>query len=431
MLIRFEQQFYVLKSIKIRLFPKYENIEPNLSKGICKKTEQKTDVMSRLSPFDDILVVDFTHVLAGPACSYYLGLLGARIIKIESDQKGDGIRFRGGTDKQAATEGMSTAYLTQGAGKQALALDLTTARGREIMERLLSKADVFVENHLPETMKRLNLDEQTVTALHPHLIYCSLTGYGRGDAQGNVPAYDVNIQAASGLMDMTGTAETGPTRTGAPILDYSTALSAAFAVSSALFQRGRTGQGSFIDVSMLETALTLMSSTVTDYLKTGNEPKRRGNLANSRSPGAGNFPCQRGIISLGVNEEQHFRNLAKALSREDWLRDPRYADRQQRQAHIDQFVSELEAELIKYDAAEVEVVLQQHGVPAARVRTMKECLDSEQIAQRNYIHSDPVTGLKTPGLPFRIDGEAFIPSSPAPRHGEDTDDIIKWLYGEN
>jgi len=387
--------------------------------------------MSKNRPFENILIVDFTHVLAGPACAYYLGLLGARIIKVESERRGDGIRYRGGTDKQAAATGMSTAYLTQGAGKEAVAIDLSTDNGREVMALLLSKADIFIENHLPETMKQLNLDEPTVTSHYPHLIYCSLTGYGRGDAQGNVPAYDVNIQAASGLMDMTGTAETGPTRTGAPILDYSTALSAAFAISSALFQRDRTGKGCFIDVSMLETALTLMSSSVTDYFKTGNEPKRRGNLANSRSPGAGNFPCLRGMISLGVNEEQHFHNLAKALDREDWLLDPRFADRQQRQVHVDQFVSELEAELIKYDAADVEVMLHKQGVPAARVRTMKECLDSKQIAQRNYIHSDPVTGLKTPGLPFQIDGETFTPSCPAPRHDEDTETIINWLFGEN
>ena len=387
--------------------------------------------MSKNRPFENILIVDFTHVLAGPACAYYFGLLGARIIKVESEQRGDGIRYRGGTDKQAAAAGMSTAYLTQGAGKEAVAIDLSTDNGREVMALLLSKADIFIENHLPETMKQLNLDEQTVTAHYPHLIYCSLTGYGRGDAQGNVPAYDVNIQAASGLMDMTGTAETGPTRTGAPILDYSTGLSAAFAISSALFQRDRTGKGCFIDVSMLETALTLMSSSVTDYFKTGNEPKRRGNFANSRSPGAGNFPCLRGMISLGVNEEQHFHNLAKALGREDWLLDPRFADRQQRQTHVDQFVSELEVELIKYDAADVEVMLQKQGVPAARVRTMKECLNSEQIAQRNYIHSDPVTGLKTPGLPFQIDGETFTPSCPAPRHDEDTETIINWLFGEN
>ena len=387
--------------------------------------------MSRISPFQNILIVDFTHVLAGPACSYYLGMLGARVIKVESEQRGDGIRYRGGTDKQAAAAGMSTAYLTQGAGKEALAIDLSSAKGREVMALLLSKADVFIENHLPETMKQLHLDERTIIAQYPHLIYCSMTGYGRGEAQGNVPAYDVNIQAASGLMDMTGTAETGPTRTGAPILDYSTALSASFAISSALFQRNQTGKGCFIDVSMLETALTLMSSTVTDYLKTGNQPKRRGNLANSRSPGAGNFPCLTGMISLGVNEERHFHNLAKALNREDWLLDPRYADRRQRQAHVDQFICELEAELIKYDAADAEVILQKNGVPAARVRTMKECLDSEQIKQRGFIHSDPQTGFKTSGLPFRIDGETFTPSCSAPRHGEDTENIINWLYGED
>ena len=219
-------------------------------------------------PFSDLLVIDFTHVLAGPACSYFLGLLGARVIKVESDKKGDGIRYRGGTDKEGAAIGMSTAYLTQASGKEAIAVDLESERGRDIMQKLLAKADVFVENHLPETVKHLNLDEKTISKKHPHLVHCSMTGYGRNGPQENVQAYDVNIQAACGLMELTGTAESGPTRTGAPILDYGTALAAGFAISTALYDREKTGRGCFIDVSMQETGLTLMSSTITDFLKT-------------------------------------------------------------------------------------------------------------------------------------------------------------------
>ena len=292
-------------------------------------------------PFSDLLVIDFTHVLAGPACSYFLGLLGARVIKVESDKKGDGIRYRGGTDKEGAAIGMSTAYLTQASGKEAIAVDLESERGRDIMQKLLAKADVFVENHLPETVKHLNLDEKTISKKHPHLVHCSMTGYGRNGPQENVQAYDVNIQAACGLMELTGTAESGPTRTGAPILDYGTALAAGFAISTALYDREKTGRGCFIDVSMQETGLTLMSSTITDFLKTKNVPLRRGNLANSRSPGSGSFPCKTGMISLGVNEERHFHNLAEALSRQDWLEDERFSSRPKRLIHMDEFVLEL------------------------------------------------------------------------------------------
>ena len=387
--------------------------------------------MSATNPFTGLLVIDFTHVLAGPACSYYLGLLGARVIKVESPLKGDAIRHRGGTDTDSAAEGMSTSYLTQGGGKSSIALDLETAEGLDILHQLLARADIFVENHIPETMRHLGLDEDSLATRHPHLIHCAMTGYGRGGPQENTPAYDVNIQAACGLMEATGTLESGPIRTGAPVLDYATALAASFAVSAALFERTSSGRGSFIDVSMLETGLTLMSSTVTDYLKTGNAPQRRGNLANSRSPGAGSFACSEGVISLGVNEESHFRHLATALQRPDWLSDPRYAERAARKAHADALVAEIEAELSRRTASEWEAILQQAGVPSARIRTLPECLASPQVSERHYIHSDPETGLRTPTLPFRLNRAAtHAPDRPAPYHGADGDDILAWLERE-
>jgi len=289
--------------------------------------------MSKSHPFSGLLVVDFTHVLAGPACSYYLGLLGAEVIKVESPDKGDAIRHRGGTDAAAANAGMSTSYLTQGAGKRSVTLDLESDDGISRFHQLLTHADVLVENHVPRTMQRLQLDEKSLAVRHPHLIHCAMTGYGRGGPQENTAAYDVNIQAACGLMEATGTQESGPVRTGAPVLDYGTALAAGFAISAALYERASTGQGSFIDVSMLETGLSLMSSSVTDYLKKGTAPERRGNLANSRSPGAGSFPCKEGVMSLGVNEESHFISLAHALDRQDWLSDPRYVQRDDRKIY--------------------------------------------------------------------------------------------------
>jgi len=318
------------------------------------------------------LVVDFTHVLAGPACSYYLGLLGADVIKVESKLTGDAIRHRGGTDAKAAQNGMSTSYLTQGAGKRSIALDLETESGLARFHQLLERADVLVENHIPKTMTRLGLDEATLCKRHPHLIHCAMTGYGRGGPQENTAAYDVNIQASCGLMDATGTTESGPIRTGAPVLDYGTAMAASFAISAALYERTHSGSGTFVDVSMLETGLSLMSSTVTDYLKTGNAPKRRGNLANSRSPGAGSFPCAEGVMSLGVNEEAHFTSLAKAFDREDWLTDGRFAQRADRKANASELANEIETELTKKTAEDWEPILQSAGVPAARLRSLPE-----------------------------------------------------------
>ena len=383
--------------------------------------------MSKSQPFTGLTVVDFTHVLAGPACAYFLGLLGADVIKVESADKGDAIRHRGGTDAASARAGMSTSYLTQAAGKRSLALDLETPEGMQLFHRLLGKADILVENHVPSTMRRLGLDETSLSHKHPHLVHCAMTGYGRGGPQEDTAAYDVNIQAACGIMEATGTEESGPIRTGAPILDYATALAAAFAVSAALYERRRTGEGSFIDVSMLETGLSLMSSTVTDYLKTGNAPQRRGNLANSRSPGAGSFPCADGVMSLGVNEESHFRSLAIAVGRKDWLADPRFAERATRKRHADDLAGEIEAELSRKSASDWEPILQGAGVPCARVRTLPECLRSDQVTSRNFIHYLD-DGLAVPTLPFRLDGAAVhAPGTPAPSHGADTEEITSWL----
>lgn len=386
--------------------------------------------MTQTHPLEGQLVVDFTHVLAGPACSYYLGLLGADVIKVESTSKGDAIRHRGGTDADAAQAGMSTSYLTQGAGKKSIALDLETEPGLETFHQLLKRADVLVENHVPKTMQRLGLDEDTLSQKFPQLVHCAMTGYGRGGPQENTAAYDVNIQAACGLMDATGTEESGPTRTGAPVLDYGTAMAAGFAISAALVERARTGRGSFVDVSMLETGLTLMSSSVTDYLKTGNAPVRRGNLANSRSPGAGSFPCSEGVLSLGVNEESHFASLAMALDRPNWLSDPRFAQREARKTNATELAVEIEAILATKPALDWEPLLQAAGVPAARLRSLPEALASEQVRVRNYVQTLE-DGTRVPSLPFRIGKiAAYAPSSPAPNLGEHTAEILEWLDQE-
>ena len=383
--------------------------------------------MSKTHPFEGLLVIDFTHVLAGPACSYFLGLLGANVIKVESISKGDAIRHRGGTDAQGASMGMSTSYLTQGAGKKSIALDLESEKGVADFHRLLARADVLVENHVPETMRNLELDEAGLAARHPHLIHCAMTGYGRGGPQENTAAYDVNIQASCGLMEATGTQESGPIRTGAPVLDYATGMAAGFAVSAALFERARTGRGNFIDVSMLETGLSLMSSSVTDFLKTGNEPKRRGNLANSRSPGAGSFKCKEGVMSLGVNEESHFRSLATALGREQWLSDPRFSERAARKDHADDLVTELETELAKKTAREWEPLLQSAGVPCARLRSLPEALASEQVKERRFVQTLD-DGISVPTLPFRLGGvSSYAPSCAAPLHNQHGEEISEWL----
>ena len=379
--------------------------------------------MTAEAPLAGIEVVDFTHVLAGPACAYMLGLLGASVVKVEGPG-GDAMRWRGGTDAQAAAAGRSTAWLAQAAGKRSVVLDLETPEGAEAMDRLLSRADVLVENHLPATLARLGLDD--LTERHPSLIHCAMTGYGRGGDLEGAPAYDVNIQAASGLMSVTGTPETGPLRAGAPVIDYGAALAAGFAICAALVQRGRTGRGSFVDVSMLETGLTLMSSQVADMTATGRVPGRRGNAANSRSPSAGTFPCRAGLLSLGVNEERQFHALARELGRGGWLDDPRYADRAARAAHAADLEAELLAALTGDDAAGWERRLRAAGVPAAELRGLDAALALPQVAARSFLAD--VDGARVPTLPFRIGDHVPRPSGPPRDLGADTAAVLEGLW---
>ena len=388
-------------------------------------------MMAADRPLSDVRVIDFTHVLAGPACAYYLGLLGADVIKVESASRGDAMRYRGGTDAARSEHGMSTAYMTQGAGKRSLAVDLATPDGLEIMTRLLSGSDVLVENHLPRTMAALKLTETDVRSINPRLIHCAMTGYGRGESMENAPAYDVNIQAACGLMTMTGTSHEGPTRTGAPIMDYATALAASFAICAALHQRHVSGEGTFIDVSMLETGFALMSSTITDYIATGNEPKQRGNAANSRSPAAGSFTCKSGLLSLGVNEEHQFRALADVLDCKHWLEDPRFSSRSARVQNVDSLVCELKSRLLTRSAEDWEQAMTLAGVPAARVRTLPEALEMAHVVERQYVQNDPGTGVAIGSLPFRMGNSALAaPTKPCPAHGANTTEILTELgYG--
>ncbi|UWR21168.1 CaiB/BaiF CoA-transferase family protein [Sulfitobacter sp. S190] len=374
------------------------------------------------APLDGIRVIDWTHVLAGPACAYMLAQLGAEVIKVERPGRGDAMRHRGGSDRDAAAAGMSTAYRTQGAGKQSIAIDLETREGHAVFSRLLERADVLVENHRPATLQRLGLSETHTRAINPRLIHCAMTGYGRGNAMSDAPAYDVNIQAISGLMALTGTRTTGPLRTGAPVIDYATALAGALGVLSALLARHTSGAGRFVDVSMLETAFTLMGSTIADYRLTGIAPQPRGNTANSRSPASGVFACAEGQISLGVNEQAQFEALCRALSRPELAADPRFTTAAARDENRGALADVLVHVLQSKSADHWEETLLAAGVPCARLRSLPEALELPAATHRAFATRGP-GGFA--GLPFGADGPAS--DHPPPPLGADTRAVLRAL----
>src|SRR6201747_381515 len=227
-------------------------------------------------PFEGIRVIDVTHVLAGPFAAYQLAVLGADVIKVEHPDDPDQSRSSG-TDKALNRREMGTAFLTQASNKRSIALDLKTEADREILKKLVATADVFVENYRPGAFEALGLGYEALSVINPKLIYASFSAFGQQGPRGKQTAYDHVIQATSGIMAMTGTKDVHPVKLGAPVVDYATGMTGAFALASALFQRERTGRGQRIDMAMLDVAMILMGIHVTAHLRNGAHPKPNGN----------------------------------------------------------------------------------------------------------------------------------------------------------
>src|ERR1700674_2753386 len=339
-------------------------------------------------PFEGIRVIDATHVLAGPFAAYQLAVLGADVIKVEHPDDPDQSRGAG-TDKDLNRSNMGTAFLTQASNKRSITLDLKLAKDREILKKLVSTADVFVENYRPGAFEALGLGYEAMAAINPRLIYASLSAFRQGGPRGKQTAYDHVIQATSGIMAMTGTRDVHPVKLGAPAVDYATGITGAFALAAALFQRERTGKGQRIDMAMLDVAMILMSSHLTGYLRNGVHPQPHGN----QNPHATNsaYATKNGLLMLGASNLRQQRRLWTVLARPDMIKrtnDERDADRDREAA----LLSEI---LRTRTAQEWEEFFQARHVPAARVRTMGEALADPQVATRGVIHHhDAAVGVE-------------------------------------
>ena len=266
-----------------------------------------------------IRVLDLTNVLAGPFCAYQLALLGADVVKIEVPDGGDLARQLG-ADPALNARHMGASFLAQNAGKKSVTLNLKKAEGKDVLRRLVESADVLVENFRPGVMARLGLAYEDLAAINPRLVYCAISGFGQDGPMKAAPAYDQIIQGLSGMMSVTGTPESAPLRSGYPVADTLAGMTAAFAISSALVRRNATGEGAFIDVSMLDAALTAMGWAVSNYLIAGVEPQPHGNDNFTAAP-SGAFRAKDGLINIAANKQEQFEALVARR------RSPRARDR--------------------------------------------------------------------------------------------------------
>lgn len=371
-------------------------------------------------PLAGYRIADFSHVMAGPFCSHFLRLLGAEVIKVEA-LAGDPMRNYGPFREW---DGMAPAFVAANVGKQSIAINLKHADGLEVARRLVRTCDVVVENFRPGVMSRLGLGYDVCSALRSNLVYCSISGYGQSGPQRDYPAIDNIVQATSGMMAANGDEGDPPSRVGWPAVDTYTGTLAALAVLAALIQRNRFGTGQYIDVSMLDASLVMLTSLVTPYLLTGQALPRTGNTGYSGAPTAAMFQARDGVrLSLGVVQDNQFAALCRVIDQPHLIEDPRFATIVERAKpeNARRLRELLSAVFATRDAGEWEPLLNSVGAPCGLVRDVVAASEAARHGDRGLIEDVSVrlesgaqfTGaFVNAGFVFKTDGPGGVNGAP-------------------
>ena len=375
-------------------------------------------------PFAGVRILDFTRYLAGPYGTYQLALLGADVVKIES-RDGDETRSQL-VGKEWAARKMPPGFLAVNGNKRSMTLDLRRPEAVEIVKRLVTRADVVWENFRPGVMDKLGVGYDTLSAINPRLIYCAVSGFGHTGPERTTAAFDGKLQAMSGIMSITGEPAGGPMRAGFAICDTIGGMTAALAVSSALYQRTHTGRGQFVDVAMLDAALAFIPGPVSEYTVAGIEQRQIGNGSVSRKPTASRFRAGQGFIVLAVLTEKQFAGLMRTIGRADALDDPRFKDWAARTDNEPALRQVIEGALATDDPKTWEAKLTAADVPCACIWKIDEIVEHPQLEHRDVLQMvDSRFGpMKLVGSGFRLaHGSPSIDRAP-PILGEHTDEIL-------
>jgi len=375
-----------------------------------------------MTPLKGIKVLDLSKVIAGPLCAQYLGELGAEVVKIEPPGSGDDTR-----SWQPQDQGVSATFLAVNHNKRSLALDLKHERAGQIIQRLASQADVVLQGFGGGTAVRLGVDYESLRQANPRLIYCEISGYGREGPKGNDPGYDVMLQAFSGMLATMGDEEGGYARVSFSPIDISTAIYAFSGILAALLQRGNTGKGAYLEVSLLDTALGLMTYPIQNFWRSGKLPPRMGTGHPAMVPYQA-FEAKDGPIMMGVGNEAQWRRLCEAAGLGDIVDHPDFATNAKRSANRKRTVAIVQERIGQKTVQEWLSLLKAAGVPCSAIHTLDQALAHPQVATRKLIvESDhPVLGpLQNIGLPVCFDGQARSSLRPPPLLGEHSEEILR------
>lgn len=364
---------------------------------------------------DGIRVLDFSTTIAGPHCTRMLSDMGAEVIKIETEE-GETMRTR-----PPLRSGCSTTFGGYNVGKKSVVLDLKSANGVEAVRRLVARVDVLVENFRPGVMRRLKLDHETLRQINPELIYCSISGYGQTGPSAELPAYAPVIHAASGYDRAHMAYQPGrerPDYCGIYHADILTGVYACGAITSALYQREKTGQGQHIDTSMLESMLSLTLTEVQGAQFPIKQPQR---------PMFGPMETADGYVIVAIASEKTFQNLVTVAGHPDYVTDPRFARYADRRDHWGDLMEGVETWSRALTSQQCLLELNRAGVPCSAYRTVAEALADPQSDHRGILAevSDDAGAFKVLNLPFRMSGAGVGPGPRVAAVGEHTAEVLK------
>ncbi len=377
---------------------------------------------------DGVRVIDLTRVLAGPYCTMMLGDLGADVIKIEAPDRGDDTRHWG---PPFTPSGEAAYFLSANRNKRSLTLNLKHEQGIEILKALVRQGDVLVENFRTGTLGRWGLDYETLQALRPGLIYCSITGYGTTGPYRDRPGYDFMVQAMGGFMSVTGPPDGDPFRAGVAIADLTAGMFASNAILAALFARERSGDGQQIDIALLDSQVAIMSYVASNYLVSGELPRRYGNGHPNIVPYQ-EFKAADIHFAFAAGNDSQWATFSRAVGRPEWASDERFASNDARVRHREDVVALLSELFGTRPAQDWMDLCEEIGLPAAPINTIDRVLADPQVQAREMLLDVPHPASGT--VP-QVASPMKIPTSPAvvrhapPTLGQHTEEILQGLLG--
>ncbi len=375
---------------------------------------------------DGVRVLDLSRVMSGPFCTAMLADLGAEVIKVEMPGTGDDGRHFG-----PFRDGESAYFMLLNRGKKSMTLNLKSARGRAILLELAASSDVLIENFRPGVARRLGIDHAALEPLNPGLVYASISGFGQDGPLADRPAYDLVVQAMSGLMDVTGQRDGPPTAIGESMADVCAGMFAAWGISTALFARERTGKGRYLDIAMLDSMFSMMLTVLGLQLYSERAPVRVGSRHPVTYP-VDSFEALDGHVVLVVSSDRAFAAFCKAIGRPGMSADERFLANADRNAHEDELKAIIEAWTRQRTSDEIVAAMDAAGIPAAPVLSVADVASGEHIA-----HRDMVSTVEHPKLgaiplvhqPVRFSGADRSFQRPPPGLGEHTRELLATLLG--